>query len=122
MHEEDAEVVEHLRVCDVEAKLRLLRWRKGRVAQIVIDLTFRMQREEDVLLSDRFLSRLTMRLRMLDVLANKYVPQDQMRASQAQQLELVLGLIDSDGSIPPNGKRCEFSNADRGLRAASQKR
>src|SRR5690606_32285161 len=32
-----------------------------------------------------------------------------------QRLELVRGLMDSDGTISPDGKRCEFSNADRGL-------
>jgi len=38
-----------------------------------------------------------------------------MRASRRQRLELVRGLMDSDGTITPDGKRCEFSNADRGL-------
>ena len=52
---------------------------------------------------------------MLDVLDNKHVPLEYMRASRWQRLELVRGLMDSDGTISPDGKRCEFSNADRGL-------
>ncbi|PKP79219.1 MAG: terminase [Alphaproteobacteria bacterium HGW-Alphaproteobacteria-3] len=115
VHEEDAEVVEHLRACGVEAEFRLPHWRKGRIANVVIDPTFRMRREDGASLSDCFKSRFVMRLRMLDVLDNKHIPLQYMRASRRQRLELVRGLMDSDGTISPDGKRCEFSNADRGL-------
>jgi hypothetical protein len=115
VHEEDAEVVEHLRACGVEAEFRLPHWRKGRIANVVIDPTFRMRREDGASLSDCFRSRFVMRLRQLDVLDNKHVPLAYMRASRWQRLELVRGLMDSDGTISPDGKRCEFSNADRGL-------
>ena len=115
VHEEDAEVVEHLRTCGVEAEFRLPHWRKGRLANVVIDPTFRMRREDGASLSHCFRSRFVMRLRQLDVLDNKHVPLPYMRASRRQRLELVRGLMDSDGTITPDGKRCEFSNADRGL-------
>ena len=115
VHEEDAEVVEHLRACGVEAEYRLPHWRKGRIANVVIDPTFRMRREDGASLSDCFRSRFVKRLRQLDVLDNKHVPLEYMRASRWQRLELVRGLMDSDGTISPDGKRCEFSNADRGL-------
>ena len=115
VHEDDAEVVEHLRECGVEAEFRLPHWRKGRVANVVLDPTFRMRREDGASLSDCFQSRFIRRLRMLDVMDNKHVPLPYMRASRWQRLELLRGLMDSDGSITPDGKRCEFSNADRGL-------
>ena len=115
VHEEDAEIVEHLRACGVEAEYRLPHWRKGRIANVVIDPTFRMRREDGASLSDCFRSRFVKRLRKLDVLDNKHVPLEYMRASRWQRLELVRGLMDSDGTISPDGKRCEFSNADRGL-------
>ena len=114
-HEEDAEIVGHLRACGVEAEFRLPRWRKGRIANVVVDPTFRMRRADGASLSDCFRSRFVTRLRMLDVLDNKHVPLAYMRASRAQRLDLVRGLMDSDGTITPDGKRCEFSNADRGL-------
>ena len=115
VHEEDAEVIDHLRDCGVEAAFRLPKWRKGRLANVVIDPTFRMRREDGASLADCFRSRFVARLRMLDVLDNKHVPLPYMRASRRQRLELVRGLMDSDGTITPDGKRCEFSNADRGL-------
>jgi hypothetical protein len=115
VHEEDAEVVEHLRACGVQAEFRLPHWRKGRIANVVIDPTFRMRSGNGASLSDGFRSRFVTGLRQLDVLDNKHVPLAYMRASRWQRLELVRGLMDSDGTISPDGKRCEFSNADRGL-------
>jgi phage terminase large subunit GpA-like protein len=115
VHEDDAEIVEHLRDCGVEAEFRLPTWRKGRIANVVIDPTFRTRRADGGSVSECFRSRFVTRLRQLDVLDNKHVPLPYMRASRAQRLELVRGLMDSDGTITPDGKRCEFSNADRGL-------
>ena len=60
VHEEDAEVVEHLRACDVEAEFRLPKWRKGRIANVVIDPTFRMRRDDGSSLSDCFRSQLAL--------------------------------------------------------------
>jgi hypothetical protein len=72
VHEEDAEIVAHLRASGVEAEFRLPRWRKGYVANVVIDPTFRMRRDDGASLSDCFRSRFVTRLRQLDVLDNKH--------------------------------------------------
>ncbi|MCC7047108.1 MAG: DUF3489 domain-containing protein, partial [Alphaproteobacteria bacterium] len=42
VHEDDAEIAEHLSACGVDAQFRLSRWRNGRCANIVIDPTFRL--------------------------------------------------------------------------------
>jgi len=115
VHEEDAEVVEHLRACGVKAEFRLPHWRKGRVVNEAIDPTFRMRRDDGSSVTDCFRSQFITRLRMLNVLDNQHVPLAYRRASRAQRFDLVLGQMDSDRTISPDGKRCEFSNADRGL-------
>ena len=115
VHEDDGEVIEHLRACGVEAEFRLPRWRKGKCANVVIDPTFRTIDDAGLPASVQHRSRFTTRLRQLDVLDNKHIPAPYLRASRAQRLDLVRGLMDSDGTITPDGKRCEFSNADRKL-------
>jgi Phage terminase large subunit gpA, ATPase domain/LAGLIDADG-like domain len=115
IHEDDGEVVSHLADCGVEAFFRLPTWRKGKCANLVIDPTFRMRDASGELVASCAASRFSVRLRMLDLLENKHIPPAYLRASRSQRLDLVRGLMDSDGSINPDGKRCEFSNADRGL-------
>ena len=112
VHEDDGEIAEHLRACGVDAEFRLPTWRKGKAANIVIDPTFRILADGGVSASSRFRSPFIARLRMLDVLGNKHVPIQYLRANREQRLELIRGLMDSDGSISPDGKRCEFSNTD----------
>jgi hypothetical protein len=46
-------------------------------------------------------------LRQLGVLKNKHIPQSYLRGSIQQRLELLQGLMDTDGSIDPGG-HCEF--------------
>ena len=46
---------------------------------------------------------LHVKLRALDVLGNKHVPAAYLRASRAQRLALLQGLIDSDGYVSPRG-------------------
>jgi hypothetical protein len=41
VHEDDREVADHLCTCGVEAEFRLPSWRYGKIANIVIDPTFR---------------------------------------------------------------------------------
>ena len=53
--------------------------------------------------------RLLTRLRQLNVVKNKHIPDHYMRAGQEQRLELLQGLIDSDGHIYANG-RAEFTS------------
>jgi len=54
------------------------------------------------------------RLRRLGVLRNKHVPPVYLRASDAQRLALLQGLMDTDGSIATSGQ-CEFTATSRAL-------
>lgn len=54
------------------------------------------------------------RLRAIGVLENKHIPDDYLQAEYADRMELLCGLIDSDGSIRPKG-RASFVNADMRL-------
>jgi hypothetical protein len=112
VHEDDREVADHLCACGVEAEFRLPTWRYGKIANIVIDPTFRTRTDTGAPASARFRSPFIARSRMLDVLGNKHVPHQYVRASREQRLELVRGFMDSGGSIVTCGKRCEFSNSD----------
>jgi hypothetical protein len=99
IHEDDEEIAKHLRACGVEAEFRLPTWRHGKVANIVMDPTFRTMTAIGVPASAEFCSRFITRLRMLDLLGNKHVPVQYLRASREQRLELIRGLMDTDGSI-----------------------
>lgn len=57
------------------------------------------------------------RLRALGVLQNKSIPADYMQSSAAQRLELLRGLMDTDGCITAgkNSHVCEFTATDYGL-------
>jgi replicative DNA helicase len=48
------------------------------------------------------------KLRTLGVLGNKHIPSVYLRSSREQRLELLKGLMDTDGYITPYG-RCEFT-------------
>ena len=115
MHEDDVDIVEHLQACDVEAVFRLPHWRKGKCANVVIDPTFKTRDEQGKPVATCGASRFSTRLRQLDLLDNKHIPPAYLRGSRAQRLELVRGLMDSDGSITPDGKRCEFGNTNERL-------
>lgn len=54
---------------------------------------------------------LAARLRAAGVLRNKHIPAAYLRASVAQRLALVQGLMDTDGYCDPRGK-CEFTNTN----------
>lgn len=53
-------------------------------------------------------------MRSLGVVGAKHVPQIYLRSSQFQRLELLRGLMDTDGSIGKTG-HCEFANTNRNL-------
>lgn len=57
------------------------------------------------------------RFRALGVLSNKHVPAVYLRSSAAQRLELLRGLMDSDGTIGADG-RAEFVNTNERLARA----
>lgn len=50
---------------------------------------------------------------------SKFVPDQYLRASRAQRLDLLRGLMDTDGSITKNG-RCSFYNSNDRLVSAAQ--
>lgn len=57
----------------------------------------------------------THKLRELDLLHNKHIPDIYLRASYEQRLQLLRGLMDSDGSVNPIRKQCVFTNCDEKL-------
>lgn len=54
------------------------------------------------------------KLNKLDVLNNKHIPSIYLRASRAQRLELLCGLMDSDGTVSEKGK-CSFLSTNERL-------
>jgi hypothetical protein len=55
-------------------------------------------------------SSFTAQLALLGVLNNKYIPNDYLRAGYSQRLDLLQGLMDTDGWISSNGVECEFTS------------
>lgn len=60
---------------------------------------------------------LASRLRKLDVINNKHVPDIYMQGSIHQRTLLLQGLMDTDGSVDPLG-HCEFGNTNRAISEA----
>jgi predicted phage terminase large subunit-like protein len=58
--------------------------------------------------------RLTLGLQALEVYKNKHIPDIYLRGSIAQRLELLAGLIDTDGNVD-NNSRCSFTSVNRRL-------
>lgn len=55
-------------------------------------------------------------LKTLDVLRGKHIPEGYLRASTEQRLQLLAGLVDTDGSVEPNTGRVRFSTCSPELR------
>ena len=55
------------------------------------------------------------KLRKIDLKNNKHIPEIYLRSSKEQRLELLRGLIDSDGYIDKKDGTCEFSNNNKKL-------
>ena len=55
------------------------------------------------------------RLRRLGVLGNKHIPTPYLRASRAQRLALLQGLMDTDGTISRDEGQCVFTNISERL-------
>lgn len=59
------------------------------------------------------------RLRVLGLLRNKHVPEQYLKGDGEQRLDLLRGLMDSDGNVGgKNGQRAEFTNTNRSLAEA----
>lgn len=54
-------------------------------------------------------------MRVLGVCGNKSIPALYLRGSETQRWRLLRGLMDTDGSVTVDGKRCEFSTISPGL-------
>lgn len=55
------------------------------------------------------------KLQILGLINNKHIPEIYLRASYRQRLELLQGLMDTDGNIDKDGGHCEITIADRQL-------
>lgn len=58
---------------------------------------------------------LTSELKQLNLINNKHIPEIYFRGSIEQRLDLLRGLMDSDGSVNPIRKQCIFMNRNRRL-------
>ena len=58
---------------------------------------------------------LIVKLRALGVLGNKHIPARYLRASKADRLELMRGLMDSDGHVEASGVRAEYCTTSERL-------
>lgn len=54
-------------------------------------------------------------IKMLGLYKDKYIPQMYLRASYEQRLELLQGLMDSDGNVNPTRKQAVFTNCNKKL-------
>lgn len=63
----------------------------------------------------RTVKNTTGKLRELDLLHNKHIPNIYLRASYSQRLDLLRGLMDSDGSVNTVRKQCVFMNCRKEL-------
>jgi intein/homing endonuclease len=48
------------------------------------------------------------KLRQINLIKNKHIPQDYLRSSHKDRLEILRGLMDTDGSLRPNSRSFEF--------------
>ena len=55
------------------------------------------------------------KLRELDLLGNKHIPEEYLRSSAESRLALLQGLMDSDGHIEANGVRAEYCTTNKSL-------
>lgn len=73
----------------------------------------------DISAKDRTCSKtvygLTTELRKLNLLNNKHIPLIYLRSSYNQRLDLLRGLMDSDGSVNKQRKQCVFTNCNINL-------
>ncbi len=60
------------------------------------------------------ISKLITQLRKIGVLLNKHIPNDYLYGSIEQRLNLLKGLMDTDGSVEPN-KLCSFANTNKDI-------
>ncbi len=69
----------------------------------------------DKICKQRTIYNLTKKLRELNLLHNKHIPGQYLRASYSQRLDLLRGLMDSDGSVNKIRKQAVFTNCKQEL-------
>ena len=62
-----------------------------------------------------YIKGLGVELRNSGLLGNKHIPDDYLYGSHVQRLELLKGLMDSDGTINKQGNHCCFDNTNKDL-------
>lgn len=105
---DDLEIVSLIQQCGTPARVRRIDPRNGRVATIALND------------GKGGKSELNYKLKASNLLGNKHVPREYLRASILQRLALVQGLMDTDGSISKSGRQIEFSTTSIPLRDAFQ--
>lgn len=58
---------------------------------------------------------LSKKLKDLDIIKNKHIPETYLRASREQRLDLLKGLMDTDGTVNKSSGAAEFDNTDENL-------
>lgn len=78
------------------------------------DLGKNLEKREGMI-KNRTVIGLRTELRKLDLLNNKHIPIQYLRASYAQRLDLLRGLMDTDGSVNTKRKQCIFTSCNKKL-------
>lgn len=70
---------------------------------------------KDKICKSRTIYGLTTKLKKLNLLHNKHIPEIYLKSSYSQRLDLLRGLMDSDGSVNIQRKQCIFMNCTKRL-------
>lgn len=120
LHEEDGEIAKLLADCGIKIEFRLPEWRKGRAANILVDVGRTPTRGKNGqwqrIASDGHGAYFMGELRKLNLVRNKHIPAIYLRASVDQRFALLQGLMDADGHVCIRGGRCELGTAIPALR------
>lgn len=103
-HRLDTQTADFIRAEGIQVSVRYLDKRYPDNATLLLDVPD----------EGRPVSPWAARFRALGLLASKHIPAIYLRASIAQRLQLLRGLMDSDGTAGADG-RCEFSNTNPAL-------
>lgn len=71
--------------------------------------------KRDKICQSRTVYGITEKLRKMNVLNNKHIPIQYLRSSYAQRLDLLRGLMDTDGNINKTRKQCVFTSCNKKL-------
>ena len=103
-HRGDVEVADYIRAEGIAVDVRYIDARHTDNATLFLDVPS----------TGRPVSPWASVFRKLGLLKAKHIPADYLRASKAQRIALLRGLMDTDGTIGKNG-RCEFNNTNEAV-------